>query len=514
MSSKVCAGRTIVRFLSKLAVASMLALGVASAWASRAIETDLDVIARRTVAEEGIVGASVLIARGDRIFFHRSYGFADLELEVPSKPDTIYRIVGPMLPLTGVAVMQQVEQGKLSLDDDISKYLPEFPTGGRRVTIRELLNFTSGIVDYHYLGDPLEATYGQPKALDEIMDLFSRAAWVNEPGTKWDWSISNFHLLIMILERISGQSYDDYMAQNILIPAGATSTTYCGDSVLVRGLARGYDDFGAGHVPNHHDAMAANYDLRYCSSVTDLFRLWRAVRKGVLLRPATLHLMSTPTEATIHISARDPQVHFGLALILGHEDEHASVGLNGSLLGYSGSLYDYPDDDLTVAVLTNTTGQNALALAKALTRRVLGLAPVPAPPSSPMTLGSNAPVTLADIPTMAQERARFAGTFLLGLEEGHPGYHDSFRQYRRTYRVFDENGRLMIEALGDVPERLLKQPDGTFRIRSAPRDPVVLVEDHQTVVLKLRRFPGLSLSGERTGPADLETFHRRLHSAN
>jgi len=74
--------------------------------------------------------------------------------------------VGPMLPFTGIAVMQQVERGKLSLDDDISKFIPEFPLQGHHVTVRQLLNHTSGIVDYHYLGDPIEATSRQPKALD------------------------------------------------------------------------------------------------------------------------------------------------------------------------------------------------------------------------------------------------------------------------------------------------------------------------------------------------------------
>src|ERR1700678_4053098 len=104
---------------------------------------DLDAIVRQAMAQDHVVGASVLVARGDRILLHKGYGFADLGLEVPSKPDTVCHVVGPMLPFTGIAIMQQVERGKLSLDDDIAQYVPEFPEQGHHVTIRQLLTHTS-----------------------------------------------------------------------------------------------------------------------------------------------------------------------------------------------------------------------------------------------------------------------------------------------------------------------------------------------------------------------------------
>src|ERR1700675_4302847 len=188
---------------------------------------DLDAIVQQVMAQEHVVGASVLVAQSGHILLHKGYGFADPGLDTPAKDETVYHVVGPMLPFTGIAVMQQVERGKLSLDDDISKFIPEFPLQGHHVTIRQLLNHTSGIVDYHYLGDPIEATSRLPKALDEVMALYADKRWVNEPGTKWDWSISGFQLLVIILERVTGQSYPDYVAKNILSPAGVTSTTYC-----------------------------------------------------------------------------------------------------------------------------------------------------------------------------------------------------------------------------------------------------------------------------------------------
>jgi len=150
------------------------ALQAASAAAAADPDTaKLDAIAQRVIAQERVVGASVLVARGDRILLHKGYGSADLGLETPSKDETVYHVVGPMLPFTGIAVMQQVERGKLQLDDDISKYIRNFRCKATNVTIRQLLNHTSGIVDYHYLGDPIEATSRQPKALDEVMALYA-----------------------------------------------------------------------------------------------------------------------------------------------------------------------------------------------------------------------------------------------------------------------------------------------------------------------------------------------------
>src|SRR5277367_1935830 len=254
---------------------------------------DLDAIVRQTMKQEGVVGASVLVARGKTVLMHKGYGYADLGLEAPTKDETVYHIVGPMLPFTGIAVLQQMERGKLRLDDDISKFIPEFPEQGHHVTVRQLLNHTSGIVDYHYLGDPIDATSRQPKALDEVMALYAGKRWVNEPGKKWDWSISGFQLLVTILERVAGQSYEDYVRQNIFNPAGVTSTTYCDDFTLVHGLSHGYRRLGEGHVLAHENGMAYNVDLRYCSTVGDLYQAWRAVQDKKLVRPETLKMMRT-----------------------------------------------------------------------------------------------------------------------------------------------------------------------------------------------------------------------------
>ena len=461
--------------------------------AVRPASPDLDAIAKRIIAQEHVVGASVLVARGDSIVLHKGYGFAELGLEAAATDETVYHVVGPLLPFTGVAVMQLVERGKLSLDDDIGTLVPEFPLQGHHVSVRQLLNHTSGIVDYHYLGDAIDGTSRQPKALDEVMALYAGKPWVNEPGKVWDWSISGFQLLVTIVERVSGQTFDEYMQQNIFASSALRSTTLCDEFILVRGLAHGYRRVGSGPVLANESDMAFNSDLRYCSTVGDLFKAWRAVRSHTLLNAQTLAMMSTAEGPAAHVSATDPQARYGLALSLNHEDDHRSRGQHGSLLGYAGSMYEFPADSLTVVVLTNTEGQNAYAIARALARAELGLPALPTP-------AAPAPVrTLLDQPVSAAERGQLAGAFLLGYDKLSPDLHGSFAQYRRTYRVFDENGRLMIEPLGQGAERLLRQPDGTFAMRSSPRTIITFVMKGARAIRMEMDSPGggRALGGER-----------------
>jgi D-alanyl-D-alanine carboxypeptidase len=475
----------------------------AHAWQGANTAADLDEVAKKIIAQERVVGASVLVARGGHIILHKGYGFADLNLEAPAKDETVYHVVGPMLPFTGIAVMQLAERGKLSLDDDISKYIPEFPMQGHRASLRQLLNHTSGIVDYHYLGDPIEATSREPKALDEVMALYAGKDWVNEPGKKWDWSISGFQLLVTIVERVTGQSFPDYVEQNILKPAGVKSTTYCDDFTLTHGLAHAYRKIGAGYVEARENGMAYNSDLRFCSTVGDLYQLWRAIKEKNLVRPESFRQMSTAEGAAAQMSPQDPKAQYGFAMMLNHEDDHRRIGQHGSLLGYSGSLYDFPDDQLTIVVLTNTEDQNAYAITRALARAALGLPALPAVAHAPER-------TLADKPVADAERKQLAGTFVLKLDRVSPNLHDSFAQYRRTYRVFDENGRLMIQSLGEGAERLLKQDDGSFAMRSSPSSRISFVMNGDRAAALRIDASGFPLLGDRVGDGDPRTFHGQL----
>ena len=285
-----------------------------------------------------------------------------------------------------------------------------------------------------------------------------------------------------IVERVSGQRFADYVQQNIFTPAGVKATTYCDDFSLVHGLSHGYRQFEKGYVPANENDMAYNADLRFCSTVGDIYQLWESIREKKLISPKTFELMTTAEGAAAHMSPQDPKAQYGFATMLNHEEEHRRIGQHGSLLGYSGSLYDFPDDGLTIVVLTNTEGQNAYAITRALARAVLGLPQLPAPPAAPDK-------TLEDRPVTAVDGRQLAGTFVLKLD-----------------------GRLMIQPLGEGPEQLLKQEDGTFAMRSKPNSRFSFaLHDGSAASMKMDPSEyGVPLSGERVGPGDPITFHRQL----
>jgi hypothetical protein len=164
----------------------------------------------------------------------------------------------------------------------------------------------------------------------------------------------------------------------------------------------------------------------------------------------------------------------------------------------------FPEDQLTIAVLTNTEGQNAYAITRALARAILGLPALPFPSTAPEQ-------TLADQPVSHAEIVRLTGTYVLKLGQVPGNLHDSFAQYRRTFRVFDENGRLMIQPLGAGPERLLKQEDGKFAFRSSPQSLVSFVMRNDRATAMKMGSPDFPLVGDRVGDADPATFHMQLH---
>ena len=166
-------------------------------WAQEIDQKDLDAFVNTTIQKLKIAGASVLVANHGKLILNKGYGFADLSHDVVATSETTYFLVGPGGFILSTCILQLIEQGRLSLNDDVSKYLPDFPLQGHPVKVSHLLSSTSGIIDYHYLGDPLESTYRTPKASDEVTALFAGRPFTStEPGIKWDWSISNFALLL------------------------------------------------------------------------------------------------------------------------------------------------------------------------------------------------------------------------------------------------------------------------------------------------------------------------------
>jgi D-alanyl-D-alanine carboxypeptidase len=446
-------GRPLLLCLA-VVLSSVTPLRAQSRTGDAALTLRLDSLVREAVRREPLAGVSVAVLRGGDTLLHRGYGYADLELQVPATTSTTYRIIGP--PLAAV-VMQQVERGKLSLDDDASHLMPDFPWQGRHVTVRQLMDASSGLADFHYLGDPYLAYIALPKAPDEVTALIAGRPFTHEPGASWQWTASGFHLAGVLVERIIGQPFEGYLRDSVFARGGLTRTFYCDDRAVTPGLARSYvapaEGFRAAPL---RSATMYRYLATTCATAMDAATLLRAMRDGRLMTAASWRTMSTAVGTAVDGGTHGTRGSRGVGLQSRTEEGHKWFGETGTFLSFSSAMLDFADDSLTVAVLTNTSTQAHDRLARNLGRAALGLPLIPPPPSRATAAAATTPVERT--PLVGAERARYFGTYRTKFVNPTPQY----RVYERTYRVFEDFGRLMIQPLGDEPIVLLHQEGDVF----------------------------------------------------
>ena len=459
-------------------------------------QSTLDSFVESKIRNLNIAGASVLVTQQGKTLLNKGYGYADLSHGVKTTPETTYFLVGPGGFILSASIMQLVEQGKISLDDELSKYLPDFPLQGRKVTIRHLITSTSGIIDYHYLGDPLESTYRTPKASDEVRALFSgRGFTTDAPGSKWDWSISNFALLVEVLEKVSGMSYPDYLQKNVITPLDLKSTRYIEEKIIIRNLARGYGKQGEDLYPTYQSMITYDPSLRISISTGDLLKIWEGIKNNKIVTPASFTAMTTPEGAARQINSVDPTLQFGYILRIKKAGNQTVIGLHGALPGYSSHCYYFREKDISIVVLANTSNQYANEIGEAIGLHLLGLPPAPERTSSK--------TDLADHAVTSSEQQGLTGTFKWKLAPD-PARHRSYDFYQRTLRVMVEAGRLKLQRLGDTPELLLKQNDGTFAVRSSPFQRSTFTANG----ISVSENGKVTAECQRIGNADVATFHK------
>ena len=163
----------------------------------------------------GETGAAALVSRKGQIIYKKAFGMANMELNIPMQPDNVFRIGSISKQFTAVAILQLMEQGKLNLQDDITKFIPDYPTHGHKITIEHLLTHTSGIQSYTGMKE-----FGTISRLDktpeELIAFFKNQPMEFAPGTKWNYNNSGYFLLGYIIEKLSGKTYPEYVEENIL----------------------------------------------------------------------------------------------------------------------------------------------------------------------------------------------------------------------------------------------------------------------------------------------------------
>jgi CubicO group peptidase (beta-lactamase class C family) len=458
-------------------------------------KNELDKIVQEAFAQQKVAGASVLIAQNGKIILNKGYGFAHLGFRVPATPQTKYFIVGANQIVLGAAIMQLVEKNTLSLDDEITKYLPGFNVQGNKITIRHLLTSTSGLPDYHHLGDPLTGQAYQPKAMDEVIDVFENKPFTMKPGTNHDWSISNFAVLVSILQKVTNQRYEVYIRTNIITPLGLHETEYLTQKKLIPQFAQGYNFSDSSFYPTTHSLLKYDLSTRLVSTTGDIYKLWEGLKQGKAISRQSFMLMTSREEA-----AKNNSGNFGYMFGIAKLENYNTVSFGGSLDGYSSfSSYYYPEKEITIIIFTNTNGPTARFMGRQLARKMLGLPPPP---------GSELPKKIiTDLPLTKQEQLNLAGTYIVKRTVTNSTSPLTYSMGKRTMRVFTEIDQLMLQQFGELPEPLLKQADGTFEVKTGWQRMIISFKNENNNIVMSIVQPNYIDSGARIGNADVKTFH-------
>jgi len=316
-----------------------------------AIETQVQAAIDEALARPEAVGLSVAVARGGVVIVERSAGLADIEHHVPADVDTLFRIGSLTKMFTAAAVMRLAEQGKLSLDDDILTRLPNAPTQARAVTIRQMLTHTSGIPNITSQPE-FKRSAAREMTADELMAIVQGAPFEFEPGERWKYSNTNYLLFGPMLEAVDGRSYAQFLQEELFGPLGLTHTRYDSNRDLIRNRAQGYDfDPGVGPFNDALIAMGnAGAGGGLLSTAGDLVRWSMALTSGRVVQPASYRQMvdsAVPTGI--------PGMSYGFGLAVFDQQGRTRISHFGAINGFTAVLSWYPDEDLHVAVISNST---------------------------------------------------------------------------------------------------------------------------------------------------------------
>ena len=298
-------------------------------------------------------GCAILIAQKNQILYKMAFGSANLELNVPMTPDMVFRIGSITKQYTAIAILQLAEQGKLSLKDQLQKYLPNIPLSVPPVTLEHLLTHTSGIPDYEVLNFPVPTAIRVDFPARQIIDSLMKLPLEFTPGSRFHYSNSNYFLLAYILEQVTGLSYPDYLQQHLFTPAGLTHTTYDSPEKLIPGRVSGY----AGH--DHRWTNAGYISMTQVfgagalvANVEDMYKWHQALYAGRLVKRETLEKALTP-----FVFSKGQASEYGYGWFLRRRNNQVSIEHSGGIDGFQADEIYLPEQDLFIATLYNALNE-------------------------------------------------------------------------------------------------------------------------------------------------------------
>jgi CubicO group peptidase (beta-lactamase class C family) len=291
----------------------------------------------------------LLVTRDGKVVRSEGFGLANVELQVPVKPETIFQSGSVGKQFTASAVMMLVEAGKIGLNDPLTKYFPEAPPSWKNVTVRELLSHTGGFGDY-----PKDFNFRKDWTEPQLLKLVESIPLAYPPGTKWEYSNLGYLTLGILIHRVSGEFYGDFLQQRIFQPLGMQATRIISEGDIVPNRAAGYR-LVKGELKNQEwvaPAMNTTADGSLYFSILDLSKWDAALYEGKLLKPASFDLMWTPVKLK---NGQPNKAGYGFGWFI-ERNGHRCIHHDGSWQGFETAIDRYVDDHLSVIALTNLAG--------------------------------------------------------------------------------------------------------------------------------------------------------------
>lgn len=300
----------------------------------------------------GETGCAALVAKNGQVIYRKAFGLADLELNVPMKPEMVFRIGSITKQFTAIAILQLMEQGKLSLQDEITKYIPDYPMQGHSITIEHLLTHTSGIKSYTNVPE-FQVMMRTDLTPEEIIEKIKPLPMEFAPGTRWNYNNSGYIILGCIIEKVTGKTYAEYLQENFFTPLGMTGSYYGNDIRIIKNRASGYQPGEGGIVNADYLSMTLPYAAgSIMSTVDDLYKWNRALHSYKLVKKETLDMAHTPYKLSDGMSTG-----YGYGWSLSELQGSSTIEHGGGINGYLSYAVYVPDEDVFVALLSNSNGQ-------------------------------------------------------------------------------------------------------------------------------------------------------------
>ena len=299
------------------------------------------------MARQHVPGVALLVARNGEIVRAQGFGFSNVELQVPVKPETLFQSGSMGKQFTATAIMMLVEEGKIGLDDSITKYFPEAPGTWKAVTIRHLLTHTGGFTDY-----PKDFNFRKDYTEDELLKIVAAMPLAFPPGTKWSYSNLGYLTLGILIHRVTGNFYGDMLQARIFRPLGMQTTRIMSEADIIPNRAAGYR-LVKGELKNQEwvaPALNTTADGSLYFSILDLAKWDAALYSEKLLKRSSLEQMWTVARLN---NGRPNSGDYGFGWEITTAHGHRVVGHSGSWQGFKTQISRYVDDKLTVVVLAN-----------------------------------------------------------------------------------------------------------------------------------------------------------------